>query len=130
MKNSSLNRVLMLTLLMVSMIGFFSFTPIRTSTKLDFTLVNKTGYGLSKVYVAPSDQESWGDDILEGKPLKDGESIDIEFDRTETAANWDLMVNWVGYDEPVYWRKFNLSKINKITLHYNEKTEKTTATTE
>jgi len=64
--------------------------------------------------------------------LASGESVEISFDTEETARKWDIYVTWVGYDsdEDVYWTGFDLSKISKITLFYNDKTGETWAETE
>jgi hypothetical protein len=97
--------------------------------KLDFTLVNKTGYTISHIYVAPTQQYEWGDDIMEKDMLLNEEEVDISFSTEETAKNWDIYVKWDGYDteEDVYWVNFDLSKISKITLFYDAKTNKTWA---
>ena len=39
--------------------------------KLDFTLMNKTGYGIKAVYIAPSDSTEWGDNLI-SQPLENG----------------------------------------------------------
>jgi hypothetical protein len=100
--------------------------------KLDFELVNKTGYDISDVYVAPSKEREWGDDVMGKDILPNGESVEISFSREETEKLWDVYVTWVGYDseEDVFWTDLNLSKISKVTLYYDAKTNKTWAETE
>ena len=99
---------------------------------LDFELVNETGYDISEVFISPTKQSSWGDDVMGRDILADGESVDIVFSTKATAKKWDIYVTWVGYDtdEDVYWIGFDLSKISRITLYYNEKTGETWAETE
>jgi hypothetical protein len=99
---------------------------------LDFELVNKTGYDISDVYVAPSKEREWGDDVMGKDILPNGESVEISFSRAETEKMWDMYVTWVGYDseEDVFWTDLNLSKISKVTLYYDAKTNKTWAETE
>jgi hypothetical protein len=99
---------------------------------LDFELVNKTGYDINEIFVSPTKMKDWGEDIMGRDVLLDGESVDIAFDTEETERKWDIYVTWVGYDEDedVYWTGFDLSKISKITLYYNNKTGKTWAETE
>lgn len=99
---------------------------------LDFTLVNKTGYDISEIYVSPTKMKDWGEDIMGRDVLLNGESVDITFSTEETARKWDIYVTWVGYgeDEDVYWTGFDLSKISTITLFYDQKTGKTWAETE
>ncbi len=96
---------------------------------LDFDLINKTGYTIKDIYVAPTTQREWGDDIMGKQLLKDGETVEISFDSGETAHKWDIYVTWDGYeaDEDVFWIGFDLSIIEEITLFYNEKTGKTWA---
>ena len=45
----------------------------------DFTLVNKTGFTISALYVAPTKDRHWGDDILGKDELDSGQSLDITF---------------------------------------------------
>lgn len=126
---------------MISM-GFTAHVPEPPVTKvnntscedynLDFLLVNKTGYDISEIYVSPTKIKDWGEDIMGRDILASGESVEISFDTEETARKWDIYVTWVGYDsdEDVYWTGFDLSKISKITLFYNDKTGETWAETE
>ena len=107
-------------------------TPVaRGESALDFTLVNSTGYGIKAIYIGPTTSKNWGENILKDG-LSDGESVDVEF--TPKAANivkWDLMVSWEDASDPdVYWIGYDLSKISKITLKYDHKSNKTSATTE
>jgi hypothetical protein len=105
--------------------------PECKSYKLDFELINQTGYDIESIYISPSNEASWGEDIMGKDLLKDGESVEIVFDATETEKHWDMYVTWDGYeaDEDVFWTDLNLSKISEITLFYEEKTGKTWAVT-
>src|SRR5437879_1477794 len=58
----------------------------------DFTLVNKTGVEIHKVYISPHDKDDWEEDILGKDTLPNGDNVDIKFHRSETAENWDLRV--------------------------------------
>ncbi len=100
--------------------------------ELDFTLVNKTGWAIKEIYIAPSTQEEWepSDKNVLPRRLKDEESVDITFHPKTTAPKWDLKIVWVDGGDAVEWLGFNLTEISKITLFYDEKTEKTTAETE
>lgn len=96
---------------------------------LDFTLINNTGYDISDVYVSPTNEKEWGEDIMGKDILAHGDAVDISFDGDETVKKWDMYVTWVGYesDEDVYWLGFDLSKISEISLYYDHKTGKTWA---
>ena len=99
---------------------------------LDFELVNETGYDISEVFISPTKESSWGEDVMGEDILADGQSVDIFFTTKVKAKKWDIYVTWVGYDsdEDVYWIGFDLSKISRITLYYNQKTGETWAETE
>src|ERR1700677_3403308 len=96
---------------------------------LDFTLANKTGYGIKEIYIAPSASTDWGDNII-SKPLENGDALAITFDAKAKAEHWDIRIVWVDEGADVVWKKCKLSEINKITLHYNRDTDETTAETE
>jgi hypothetical protein len=104
---------------------------VGAESSLDFTLVNKTGYGIKAVYVAPSSSKQWGESIID-EPLEDGQSVDVEFQpKAASIKKWDIMVSWEDEDDPdVYWTGAQLSDISKITLKYDRKTNTTSASTE
>jgi hypothetical protein len=81
----------------------------------DFTLVNKTGLTLHHVYISPSDEKSWGEDVMGKDTLDDGESVEIKFHRSEESCKWDLMVDDKDGNK-VTWTGFDLCKITEITL--------------
>ena len=95
----------------------------------DFTLVNQTGVEIDKVFISPSDKDDWEEDILGKDTLPSGQSVDIKFHRSETAANWDLKVE-DKQGNAIEWENLNLLKISKVTLHYDQATKKATAETE
>jgi len=104
-------------------------TPAHADNdKLDFTLVNKTGYGIKGIYIAPSASTDWGDNVIE-KALENGDSLDITFSPKAKAEHWDMRIVWVDPDDDVIWKKLDLTSISEITLHYDRKTGDTTAET-
>ena len=106
-------------------------TPDAKCTNLDFVLINKTGYDISDIYVAPTTEREWGEDIMGQDILENGESVEISFDSGETAHKWDMYVTWDGYeaDHDVFWIGLDLSKISEIELYYDANTGKTWAKT-
>ncbi len=100
--------------------------------ELDFTLVNKTGYDIKEVSVGPTGDKDWTpeDTVLKGRAFKNGDSLDIKFHPKEKSENWDLKIEWTDGSPSVEWLKFNLTKIEKITLKYDRNSDKTTAETE
>ncbi len=91
-------------------------------SKLNFTLVNKTGYKIDEVYLSPGNTASWGGDIMGVDVLANNSSVDIVFDPDEDHEWWDMKVVFVDYNEAVIWQNFNLAAIHKITLHWDGKT--------
>lgn len=85
----------------------------------DFKLTNETGVEIYAVYVSPSDSNDWENDVLGKDTLPIGESVDIEFDRAEKAAMWDLRIE----DKAgafIIWENLNLTEINELTLNYKD----------
>jgi hypothetical protein len=111
----------------------FTTTAVSNATqneKLDFNLANETGYSIKKVYIGPSNNPEWTDDmeVLHGRTFKSGADLDITFSPKTRAAKWDLRVEWAPpyeKDAPVNWYGLDLTQIEQITLLYDEKTGKT-----
>lgn len=95
----------------------------------DFTLVNKTGYEIESVFVAPSKSRSWGSDILKDGTMPNGKKVPITFSKNSNVCVYDMLVHWVGYgrDEDTTWERLDLCAVQTISLFYNRKTNETTA---
>ncbi len=87
---------------------------------LDFTLVNKTGLTINEVYLSPTNDDEWGEDVMGKDVLANGEKVDITFSSSETECNWDLKIVDEDKDD-VEWTKLNLCTANEITLMYEGK---------
>jgi hypothetical protein len=92
-------------------------SPASQSAAQDFALVNKTGVEIHAVYISPHDADDWEEDILGRDTLPNGESVDIKFQRGETAENWDLRIE-DSKGNAIEWENLNLLKISKATLFY------------
>jgi hypothetical protein len=114
------------TLLLLSMF-FVLLASAAFAGKQDFVLVNKTGVEIHAVYVSPSKSNDWEEDILGDDTLPNGESVEITFDRSENASMWDLRIE-DSDGNSIEWSDIPLKKVNKITLTYNQKSGKGTAT--
>lgn len=124
----------MKTLIRVMQLSVLAVALGLTSTQaevpnLDFELINKTGYDIKEVYVAPSASDNWEENIIK-EPLKDGESLAVSFAPGEASKKWDLKIVWVDGGDAVYWKGYDLSEISKISLKYNEQTDVTSASVE
>lgn len=115
------------TLVMGTLAGTAS--PARAEGKQNFTLVNKTGYVISEVYVSPAKVDDWEEDVLGTDELDNGEAVNIAFSRKEKSCHWDLKVI---YDdgESAEWADFDLCAISQIAISYNRKTGETWATSQ
>lgn len=87
---------------------------------LDFTLVNKTGLTINEVYLSPTNDDEWGEDVMGKDVLANGEKVEITFSSSETECNWDLKIVDEDKDD-VEWTKLNLCTANEITLMYEGK---------
>jgi hypothetical protein len=100
--------------------------------KLDFDLINKTGYKIKKVLIAPSSTAQWDDDddVLTGRGFDDGETLSISFSPKAHAEHWDMKVVYAIDGSSHEWDGLNLTGIAKITLHYDAAANSTSADVE
>jgi hypothetical protein len=101
----------------------------QAQSRLDFTLVNRTGYQINEVYAGPVSSSSWGRDIMGQEVLPNGRSLNIRFNRSASTCNWDLKVVYDDGDE-TEWRNVNLCSISRVTLHWDRRAGTTRAVTE
>ncbi len=87
----------------------------------DFTLVNKTGYPIRSVHIAPAKSKTWGNDRLGDGILSDKKSRLIKFSNKAQCVQ-SLNITFDDDGSEVEWDDFNLCELNKITLKYNRKT--------
>lgn len=92
----------------------------------DFTLSNETGYDIESVYVAPSDADEWGEDVLGDEILEDGDSVEIQFDKEIEALllafnvdKYDLRIEYLDGSEDEYF-DLTLEAITELTLTLDE----------
>jgi hypothetical protein len=106
-------------------------TPVVSGTQndeLDFTIVNQTGYSIKLLYIGPSNNPEWTDDmeILKGRVFKTGTQMPIRFNPKTKAKKWDIMVKWTDGSKSAQWIGLDLSTIEKLTILYNADTDETT----
>ncbi len=90
---------------------------VARQSKLDFTLLNRTGVTINELYVSPDEADDWEEDVLGRDVLKHNESIDITFSRSEKSCDWDLKVKDADGDE-IEWDSLDLCAASHITLMY------------
>ncbi len=96
--------------------------------KQDFKLVNKTGYELKALYVAPSKSDQWGDDILGQDVVGDGQVVNVHFSPAAKTCKWDLKVTYTDDDSNAVWTNIDLCTVEKISIFYDRKNDVTKAT--
>ncbi len=109
-----------------ALIGNAMFANVAVAGDADFTLVNKTGYPIRSIYIAPAKSKTWGNDRLGEGILKNGQKRLIKF---SNKANCKQSLN-VTFDDDgseVEWDDFNLCELTVITLKYNRKTREVSA---
>lgn len=116
----------MIRMTLAASIAIFASTAALSQAQQDFTLINSTGYNIYEVYVAPTKSDDWEDDVMGRDILADGEEVEITFSPKERVCHYDIKVVWDDKSE-AEWRQFNLCELSRITLHYNHKTNETTA---
>lgn len=97
--------------------------------KQDFTVVNRTGYQIDKIFVAPSKSSDWEEDVMGDDVMEDGSSQPITFDGATSACKYDLKAVYHDGDT-AEWGGLDLCTVSKVTLHYNAKTDTTSADVE
>lgn len=95
----------------------------------DFTLVNRTGFPIREVYIAPSKSSKWGNDRLGDGMLANGRQKLFKF-ADKSSCKQDLQVVFDDDASEVVWEGFDLCEINKITLKYNRSTKEVSADSE
>ena len=117
------------SLLAASFLGASLLAGAAAAGDADFTLVNKTGYPIRSVYLAPADSKTWGPDRLGDGILENNRSRLIKFS-DKAKCKQHLAVTFEDDGSEVEWDTFNLCEIDKITLKYNRKTNVVSADTE
>lgn len=93
----------------------------------DFTLVNRTGFDISEVYVSPAKTDDWEEDVLGDDELENGKSTTIRFNRSTRTCIWDLKVVYSDDDSSAVWNNIDLCKISKVTIRYDRGRRTTSA---
>ena len=120
----------MRTLAIAAIVAAVGFTVPASAddAKQDFKLVNKTGYELKALYVAPSKSDDWQDDVLGQDTLDDGQTVNVHFSPKTKTCIFDLKVVYTDDDSSAVWQKIDLCSVEKITIHYDRKNDVTRAT--
>ena len=95
-------------------------TTAAHAENLDFSLLNRTGYVISEVYVSSASSNDWEEDVMGSDVLANNESVDIEFEQGSKGCQWDMKVVYDDGEEAV-WENLNLCSTSKVSLRYDRK---------
>jgi hypothetical protein len=68
------------------MLALVSTSAALAADPRDFVLINNTGQAIHNLYVSPSNQTEWGDDVLGRDILLDGENVEVVFPAARFTA--------------------------------------------
>lgn len=86
----------------------------------DLDITNATGVTIIELYISPSDDENWGDDMLEGNAFLADETMHFSTELVGTAdATWDIMIVDEDGDEVVF-EGIDFSSSVELILHWGE----------
>lgn len=82
----------------------------------DFRLYNRTGVDIYAVYISPTGEESWEENVMDGDVLLDEADILIAFPNAADAQYWDIRVE---DDEGnfLYWEEIDLFSAYAVILN-------------
>jgi len=95
----------------------------------DFTLVNRTGYSISEVYISAANKDAWGKDRMGDGTLDNSKAKLFRFSDAANCVQ-DIKVVFEDDGSEVVWEDIDLCEVHKITLRYNRKTRVVSAETE
>ena len=83
----------------------------------DFGLTNSTGVTLVEINVSPAGVNSWESNVLDGRPLIDGDTMVVTFHGyNPSVATWDLKATSAD-SVSIAWYGLLLNNILSITLN-------------
>jgi hypothetical protein len=110
----SVNAVLLFVLLCGWLLAA-GCSSLDQASHANFALNNWTGTAFRRLYLSPSSATGWEENVLAGSELKDGDTLEIQFDPNEKNVEWDLRLEGANgrYAE---WKNLKLSEASEITL--------------
>lgn len=90
-------------------------TSVQGQARQNFTVLNQTGHIVMTLNVSPSNETSWGPDILGRDVLANGESAEVTFERGENQCIWDIRATYQDGDT-TDMRGVNLCQVATVTL--------------
>jgi hypothetical protein len=82
----------------------------------NFTVVNNSGHTVMTLNVSPSNEDSWGPDILGADTVANGQTAEVTFERGQSQCLWDIRVTYDDGDSNDM-RGVNLCEVATVTLN-------------
>jgi hypothetical protein len=79
------------------------------------TVTNATGWQIVGIYASPAAARDWQENLLGKAALRDGDALEVTFDRHPFATPWDLRVDGAG-GYRAEWKGLPLAQLSTITL--------------
>lgn len=118
------------TILATALASSLIVTARAQSDRHSFALVNMTGFPLGQLYAAPNPAERWEMDILGHNILENGREFYVSISPDTSACRWDLKAVYDDDGSSTIWRDIDLCRVSRLTLRYDSKAGKTSATVE
>lgn len=95
--------------------GRRSSAEVQGQAQQNFTVINNTGHIVMTLNVSPSNEDSWGPDILGASVIANGKSAQVTFERGQSQCQWDIRVTYDDGDTSDM-RGVNLCQVATVTL--------------
>ncbi len=84
----------------------------------DLDITNATGVAIIEMYISPSQEDNWGEDMLGGNIFEADKTLHFSTELVGTAsAGWDILIIDEDGDE-VTFENINFSSASELTLHW------------
>ncbi|MBZ4420983.1 hypothetical protein [Myxococcus sp. RHSTA-1-4] len=98
--------------------GMLAAGGVMAQAVKNFTLDNKIGVTLARVYISPTLDNDWGQDVLGRDVLRHGEYAPIVFSPLNQLCVYDIKVEDISSNELV-WSGIDLCEVSVVTLLYD-----------
>lgn len=97
-----------------------------------FSITNKTGYDIKKLYLAPHSSSEWAEDdeLLKGRLFSSGAVINITYTTSKNADAWDLKCGWTDGSADSVWNNLVLNGASNFSMTYDKASDTTTISRE
>lgn len=107
----------MKTVITVTTALFLLANPAAADPR-NFTLTNNTGKTIDELYVSPSNEEEWEEDVLGVETLEDEDEAEIDFSQDDRdECEYDLKIVFDD-DSSAVWEDVDLCEIEDVSVSY------------